>query len=151
VAHRPVVELDRTFKPSRNIDKFERYDHMLAGWSLHKDRYTKCLPDPPLVVFICRDRSNAKEFCRAADPVVTAAHAHGGEYTAEWPHPARERMFFVAERDAHEGRLVGYALPPEPPEVRVQRADGDLNARACTRGSAGCGRGRRPMPGRARR
>lgn len=89
-----MVELGRTFKPSKNLDKFERYDHMLAGWALHKDRYTKYLPDPPLVVFICRDQSNAKEFARAADPVVTAAHAYGGEYPAEWPYPARERMFF---------------------------------------------------------
>jgi hypothetical protein len=125
------VELDRTFKPSKNIDKFERYDHMLSGWSLHKDRYTKYLPDPPLVVFVCRDQANAKEFCRAADPVVTAAHAYGGEYSAEWPHPARERLFFVAEPDAHEGRLVGYALPRQPPDVRAQQADGDAAARAC--------------------
>lgn len=125
------VELDRTFKPSKNIDKFERYDHMLAGWSLHKDRYTKYLPDPPLVVFICRDQSNAKEFCRAADPVVTAAHAYGGELPSEWPYPARERMYFVAERDVHEGRLAGYALPAHPPDVRVAAADGDEAARAC--------------------
>jgi hypothetical protein len=125
------VELDRTFKPSKNIDKFERYDHMLAGWYLHKDRYAKYLPDPPLVVFICRDQSNAKEFCRAADPVVTAALAYGGEYAAEWPYPAREGMFFVAERDIHDGRLVGYALPSLPPEVRVEQADGDPKARSC--------------------
>jgi hypothetical protein len=32
---------------------------------------------------ICRDQSNAKEFCRAADPDVTAARAYGGEYPAE--------------------------------------------------------------------
>lgn len=125
------VELDRTFKPSKNIDKFERYDHMLSGWVLHKDRYAKYLPDPPIVIFICRDQSNAKEFCRAADPVVTAALAYGGEYAAEWPYPARERMFFVAERDAHSGRLVGYALPTLPPEVRVEQADGDAKARGC--------------------
>jgi hypothetical protein len=124
------VELDRTFKPSKNIDKFERYDHMLAGWALHKDRYTKYLPDPPLVVFICRDQANAKEFCRAADPVVTAAHAYGGELPSEWPYPGRERMRFVAERDVHEGRLAGYALPPHPPDVRVAAADGDTAARA---------------------
>jgi hypothetical protein len=109
------VELDRTFKPSKNIDKFERYDHMLAGWALHKDRYTKYLPDPPLVVFICRDRSNAKEFSRAADPIVTAAHAYGGEYPAEWPYAARERMAFVAERDVHDARFRGYVLREHPP------------------------------------
>jgi hypothetical protein len=63
--------------------------------------------------------------------VVTAAHAYGGEYPAEWPYPARERMFFVAEREAHEGRLVGYALPALPPEARVAQADGDINARGC--------------------
>jgi hypothetical protein len=104
---------------------------MLSGWSLHKDRHSKYLPDPPLVVFICRDQSNAKEFCRAADPVVTAARAYGGEFASEWPYPARERMFFVAERDVHEGRLVGYALPAQPPVVRVDGADGDPAARAC--------------------
>jgi hypothetical protein len=125
------VELDRTFKPSKNIDKFERYDHMLAGWYLHKDRYAKFLPDPPLVVFICRDQANAKEFCRAADPVVTAALAYGGEYPAEWPYPAREQMLFVAERDIHDARFVGYALPALPPEVRVEQADGDGKARGC--------------------
>ena len=58
--------------------------------------------------------SNAKEFCRAADPVVTAAHAYVREYAAEWPHPARERMLFVAERDAHEGRLLGYFRSSRP-------------------------------------
>jgi hypothetical protein len=104
---------------------------MLSGWVLHKDRYAKYVPDPPLVVFICRDQSNAKEFCRAADPVVTAAHAYRGEYPLEWPYPARERMFFVAERDAYEGRFVGYALPTLPPDVRVDQADGDAKARGC--------------------
>src|SRR4051812_15477057 len=102
---------------------------MLWGWYLNKARSAKSLPAPPLVIFICRDSSNAKEFCRAADPVVTAAQAYGGEYAAEWPYPARESMFFVAERDVHEGRLVGYALPPLPPDVRVEQADGDPKAR----------------------
>ena len=81
------VELDRTFKPAKNIDKFERYDHMVSGWCGLKDRYTKHCTSPPLVVFVCRDQANAKEFCRAADPVVTAAHAYGGEYASEWEYP----------------------------------------------------------------
>ena len=70
-----------TFKPAKNIDKFERYDHMISGWHALKDRYTKHCTAPPLVAFVCRDQANAKEFCRAADPVVTAGHAYGGEYS----------------------------------------------------------------------
>ena len=34
-------------------------------------------------VFVCRDQANAKEFCRAADSGVTAAHAYGGEYASD--------------------------------------------------------------------
>jgi hypothetical protein len=90
---------------AKNIDKFERYDHMISGWCMLKDRYAKHCTTPPLVVFVCRDQANAKEFCRAADPLVTAGHAYGGEYPSEWDYPARERMVFVAERDVHEGRI----------------------------------------------
>src|SRR4051794_15100743 len=55
---------------------------------------TKYLPDPPLVVFICRDQSNGEEVAPAADPVVTAARAYGGEYPAEWHGSAsRSRAF----------------------------------------------------------
>jgi hypothetical protein len=124
------VELDRTFKPAKNIDKFERYDHMISGWHLLKDRYTKHCTAPPLVVFVCRDRANAKEFCRAADPVVTAGHAYGGEYASEWDYPGRQQTLFVSERDVHEGRTAGYALPALPPDVRAAAAD-DRSARAC--------------------
>ena len=125
------VELDRTFKPAKNIDKFERYDHMISGWCTLKDRYAKHCTAPPLVVFVCRDQANAKEFCRAADPVVTAGHAYGGEYASEWDYPGRQRMLFVAERDAHEGRMAGYTLPALPPDVRVTAANGDRSAAAC--------------------
>jgi Replication-relaxation len=124
------VELDRTFKPAKNIDKFERYDHMISGWCTLKDRYAKHCTAPPLVVFVCRDQANAKEFCRAADPVVSAAHAYGGEYASEWRYPGRDGMLFVAERDVHDGRLLGYALPTLPPEVRAAVVD-DRSARAC--------------------
>jgi Replication-relaxation len=125
------VELDRTFKPAKNIDKFERYDHMISGWCRLKDRYSKHCTSPPLVVFVCRDQANAKEFCRAADPVVSAAHAYGGEYPSEWAYPGRERLRFAAERDVHDGRLIGYALPALPPEARVLAGDAERSARAC--------------------
>ena len=125
------VELDRTFKPAKNIDTFERYDHMISGWCTLKDRYAKHCTAPPLVVFVCRDQANAKEFCRAADPVVTAGHAYGGEYASEWDYPGRQRMLFVAERDVHDGCIAGYTLPSLPPEVRVVAANGDRSAAAC--------------------
>ena len=124
------VELDRTFRPAKNIDKFKRYDHMISGWCALKDRYTTHCTAPPLVVFVCRDQANAKEFCRAADPVVSAAHAYGGEYPSEWRYPGRDGMFFVAERDVHDGRLLGYALPTLPPERRAAVVD-DRSARSC--------------------
>ena len=122
---------------------------MLAGWSLHKDRYAKYLPDPPLVVFICRDQANAKEFCRAADPVVTAGHAYGGEYAGEWPYPARERMFFVAERDVHDGRLEGYAMAERPSE-RAHRA-GQRRPQGAGKPSATAAGASAPLSGRDRR
>jgi hypothetical protein len=125
------VEMDRTFKPSKNISKFERYDHLICGWARHKDRYAKYLNTLPLVVFVCRDEDSAREFCRAADPVVTACHSYAGEYPGEWDYAARERMFFVAERAIHERRLDAYALPQLPPEVRVAQADGDRRAAGC--------------------
>jgi len=135
-AHQIVVtdlfaELDRTFKPAKNVDKFERYDHMISGWCTLKDRYAKHCTAPPLVIFVCRDQANAKEFCRAADPVVTAGHAYGGEYASEWDYPGRQRMLFVAERDAHEGNMAAYALPSLPPRVRVVAANGERSAAAC--------------------
>jgi hypothetical protein len=125
------VEMDRTFKPSKNISKFERYDHLITGWARHKDRYAKYLNTLPLVMFVCRDEDSASEFCRAADPVVTACHSYAGEYPGEWDYAGRERMFFVAERAIHEARLDAYAMPRLPPEVRVAQADGDRRAAGC--------------------
>jgi Replication-relaxation len=125
------VELDRTSKPSKNVAKFERYDHLITGWARHKDRHAKYLSTLPLVVFVCRDDESAREFCRAADPVVTACHSYAGEYPGEWEYAGRERMFFAAERAIHEGSLAAYALPRLPPEVRVAQADGDRRAAAC--------------------
>ena len=107
---------------------------MISGWCTLKDRYAKHCTAPPLVVFVCRDQANAKEFCRAADPVVTAGHAYGGEYASEWDYPGRQRMLFVAERDVHEGRMAGYTLPSLPPEVRVAAA-ANAQQRRATRGN----------------
>lgn len=124
-----LVELDDRLPTGRAAGKLERYDHLLAGWSVHTTRYGRRLGAPPSVVFVCRDRARARECARRADAVLTACRAYAGEYPADWEYPGREGVVFVAERDAHVGLLRGYGVPRLPPEVRVSVADGDPCAR----------------------
>jgi Replication-relaxation len=124
-----LVELDDRLPSGRVAGKLERYDHLLAGWSVHTKRYGPRGGVLPLVVFVCRDRARARECARRADAALTACRAYAGEYPAEWEYPGRERVVFVAERDVHEGRLCGYGVPRLPPEVRVSVARGDPRAR----------------------
>ena len=124
-----LVELDDRMPTGRAAGKLERYDHLLAGWSVHTTRYGRRLGAPPSVVFVCRDRARARECARRADQVLIACRAYAGEYPADWEYPGREGILFVAERDAHEGLLRGYGVPRLPPEVRVSVAHGDPRAR----------------------
>ncbi|MFI4992077.1 MAG: replication-relaxation family protein [Solirubrobacterales bacterium] len=124
-----LVELDDRLPSGRAAGKLERYDHLLAGWSVYTKRYGHRLGAPPLVVFVCRDRTRARECARKADAVLTACRAYAGEYPADWEYPGREGILFVAERDAHEGRLRSYGVPRLPPDVRVSTARGDPRAR----------------------
>ncbi len=124
-----LVELDDRLPTGRAAGKLERYDHLVAGWSVHTTRYGRRLGVPPMVVFVCRDRARARECARTADAVLTACRAYAGEYPADWEYPGREGILFVAERDAHEGCLRGYGVPRLPPDVRVSAAHGDPRAR----------------------
>ena len=123
-----IVELDDRPAVGRDARKLERYDHFLAGWSLHTPRYGRRAEALPLVVFVCRDRARARECARCADAVLCACRAYAGEYPLDWEYPGRERVVFVAERDAHEGLLRAYGIPRLPPEVRVIAAHGDPRA-----------------------
>jgi protein involved in plasmid replication-relaxation len=114
------------------VRKLERYDHFLAGWSLHTRRYGSRSGVLPLVVFVCRDRARARECARRADPVLRSCRAYAGEYPRDWEYPGRERTLFVAERDVHEGRLDAYGVPSLPPPVRVSAAHGDPAAGEAT-------------------
>ena len=127
-----LVELDDRLPAGRGAGKLERYDHLLAGWSVHTTRYGRRLGVPPAVVFVCRDRARARECARGADALLTACRAYAGEYPADWEYPGREGILFVAERDVHEGVLRGYGVPRLPPEVRVSVAGGDPRAREAT-------------------
>jgi Replication-relaxation len=123
------VELDDRPAVLRAARKLERYDHFLAGWSLHTLRYGRCAEAVPVVVFVCRDRARARECARRADALLRACRAYAGEYPSDWEYPGRERVLFAAERDAHEGLPRAYGVPRLPPEVRVMAAQGDPRAR----------------------
>jgi hypothetical protein len=120
-----LIELDDRLPRDRAVAKLERYDHFLAGWSIHTQRYGQRTDVEPVVVFVCRDRKRARECARAADVVLLACRAYAGEYPFDWEYPGRAGVRFVAERDAHEGLLCGYGVPRLPPAVRVAAAHGD--------------------------
>ncbi|MHB8531618.1 MAG: replication-relaxation family protein [Solirubrobacteraceae bacterium] len=111
---------DRHDKPGW-IAKIERYDQFLSGWSAHTRRYGGSAA-LPLMAFICRDRSRARECALAADPVLTACRAYAGEYPPDWEYRGRRQIMFVAERDIHEGIAEALALPTLPPDVRMRLA-----------------------------
>jgi hypothetical protein len=92
----------------------ERYDHMLAGWWSHAHA-----GEPPRVVFVCSDSASVAAAARLADATLIASQAYPGEDPRDWPRPGRERVFFVAERDLHEGRLHGLRVAALPPDLRA--------------------------------
>jgi hypothetical protein len=124
-----LVELDDRLPAGRGAAKLERYDHLLAGWSVCLKRYGSGPLATPLVVFVCRDRARARECARCADGVLTASRAYAGEYPADWEYPGRAGVVWAAERDIHEGLAHAYGVPRLPPEVRVAAAHGDPHER----------------------
>jgi hypothetical protein len=127
-----IVELDDRPPTGRAAAKLERYDHFLAGWSLHTARYGARRKALPMVVFVCRDRARARDCARRADAELRASRAYAGEYPCDWEYPGRDRVLYVAERDAHEGLLRGYGVPRLPPAVRAQATGSDPRAQMAT-------------------
>ncbi len=128
-----LIERDDRLPAGAAATKLERYDHLLAGWSVCVPRFSRHgagrAGQSPLVVFLCRDRPRARECARLADHLLCACRAYAGEYPHEWEYPGRAGIVFVSERDAHEGLLLAYGVPSLPPEVRSDLADGDPRAR----------------------
>jgi hypothetical protein len=114
-----LVELDDRLPEGLGAAKIERYDHFLSGWGSQTKRYKRAGTELPLVVFVCRDGSRARECARRADHILTACRAYAGEYPSDWHYLGRERIVFAAERDAHEGRLGAWGVPRLPPDVRA--------------------------------
>jgi len=123
-----IIERDDRMASGRAVGKLERYDHFLAGWSLHTRRYGQRMDALPIVVFVCRDRVRARACASSADALLCACRAYAGEYPLDWEYPGRERIVFAAERDVHEGLLCAYGVPRLPPAVRVSAAHGDPRA-----------------------
>jgi Replication-relaxation len=123
-----LVEFEDRLASGGALDKIERYDHFLAGWSVHTKRYGQRCEAVPAVVFVCRDRARARDSARRADAVLCACRAYAGEYPFDWQYPGRERILFASERDAHETLLHAYGVARVPPNVRVDAAHGDPRA-----------------------
>ncbi len=143
-----LVELDDRLASTRAhasaAAKLERYDHLLAGWSVCAPRFagrpspSGCVPPigrgapRPVVVFLCRDRPRARECARRADHVLSACRAYAGEHPRDWEYPGRAAVVFVSERDVHEGQLLAYGVPLLPPAVRTADAGSDPRAGEAT-------------------
>jgi hypothetical protein len=123
-----IIEHDDRLAGGRATGKLERYDHFLAGWSIHTRRYGRRAEAVATVVFVCRDRARARACARSADALLCACRAYAGEYPHDWEYPGRERIVFAAERDVHEGLLRAFGVPRLPPTVRVSAAHGDPRA-----------------------
>jgi hypothetical protein len=123
-----LVELDDRVPVARAAAKLERYDHFLAGWSVHTRRYGRRLDAVPVVVFVCRDRARARRCATHADSLLGACRAYAGEYPADWDYPGRDLILFASERDIHEGLARAYGVPRLPQAVRASATGGDPRA-----------------------
>jgi DNA-binding transcriptional ArsR family regulator len=123
-----LLDFDDRLPSRATAGKLERYDHFLAGWALHTRRYGRRLEASPMVLFVCRDRTRARECARRADPLLRASRAYAGDYPFDWHYPGRASILFASERDVHEGLTCAVGVPRLPPEVRVAAAQGDARA-----------------------
>jgi hypothetical protein len=103
-----LVELDRTRRATKNLDKLRRYDAFLTAWCRMTDRY-RYAAEPPCVIFVFRPRADA-------------LRRRGGR-------PRRVSAGLVAaaasRRRAGDGRLLGRrrrASSPDPCAAGNQRS-----------------------------
>jgi hypothetical protein len=123
-----LVELDDRHGSPAWVNKLERYDHFLTGWSVQTRRYGGQEGAKVLAAFVCRDRERARACARRADAILCACRAYAGDYPQAWEYTGRERIVFLAERDIHEGNLCAWGCSRLPPAVRVAVASGDPSA-----------------------
>lgn len=113
---RLFVEYDRTERPDKNLDKFERYDSFLTWWGREGGQSTGAF-----AVFVCTNEAAREAFVDVADRVLTGHLQHPGATLAEHVYTGRKRTLFVLERDVHEGRFEALRLPTFPPSHPSRR------------------------------
>ncbi len=107
-----LVEYDRTRRIDKNFDKFIRYDAFLTAWWQHAEAGRRAAP--PFVLFVCQDEEQRDLFLDAADGHLCGHHWHPDVDADGWPHPARQRILFASERDAHGGSALAHRVPAVP-------------------------------------
>jgi hypothetical protein len=111
-----LIELDRTRRPTKNVDKLRRYDAFLTAWCRLTDH--RHAAELPRVVFVCPSEQQALSLMRVADREVTGRLARPGTRPDTWESPGRERMLFAAEEDVHEAFTSAWMLPRHAPGER---------------------------------
>jgi hypothetical protein len=127
---RLFVEHDRTERPDKNIDKFERYDNFLTWWGREGGASTGAF-----AVFVCATEDALAAFVEVADQVLTGHLQHPGAAQNELVYTGRKRTLFALERDVHEGRFEALRLPAFPP-LHPSRRDEHKPARVMLPGAS---------------
>lgn len=109
---RVFIELDRTRRPDKNYDKFDRYDSFLTWW--WRETEHAAAPKGPIVVFVCPDEDVTAAFMATADERMTGRLQHPAAAAADQVHPGRKRTFFVDERAIYSGDARAAQLPAFP-------------------------------------
>lgn len=116
-----LIEYDRTGRPTKNVEKFRRYDTLLTvGWRA-VERLRALSPEPgwtapAVVVFVCQP-GNLESFMEVADAEVTGEL--GSYLASQHVRPGREGIVFCDAADIESGNPRAWRLPEEPPASRT--------------------------------
>jgi hypothetical protein len=112
-----LVEVDRTRRPARNLDKIKRYDQFLTGWGLLHPRVEQ-LGTRPVVIFTSPNETSMLALMKAADEVMTGRIGWLGDPEHAWYYPGRDHVLFTTETEIHHGSMLAWRLPELPRDLR---------------------------------
>jgi hypothetical protein len=112
-----LVEVDRTQRPARNLNKFRRYDQFLTGWALLHPRFEQ-LGTRPIAIFTSPNEPSMLALMKAADEIMTGRIGWTGEPEHAWYYPGRDHVLFTTETEIHRGSMLAWRLPELPRALR---------------------------------